>query len=319
MTSQRPSSRSSRPSRRTRDVTWDEVTGTLSTDEASPIPTGPRELLALVALVGEHGRPWIAVSSETVIGRGEDCGLRLDDVAISRRHARIFRSGDRWLVEDLQSQNGTFVDAERLREPRALHDGARLQLGRGTVFRVSLQDALEHDASRRLHESSLTDPLTGLYNRRHLDRRLAEELAFARRHHTAVTLMLLDVDHFKRINDQYGHLAGDAVLRVLAKVIQATVRTEDLVARYGGEEIAVVARGIDRVAAHLFAERLRKRIAMTEMPWNGETLRVTASIGVAVVEGTREVPSVQGVVGAADEALYAAKEGGRNRSVVSHS
>lgn len=314
MSSQPPSSR---PSRRMRDLTWDEVTGTIPTEEASPIPTGPREHLALVALVGEHGRPWIAVGAETIVGRGEDCGLRLDDAAISRRHARIFRSGNDWLVEDLHSQNGTFVDAERLHAPRVLHDGARLQVGRGTVFRVSLQDALEHDASRRLHESSLTDPLTGLYNRRHLDRRLAEELAFVRRHRTALTLMLLDVDHFKRVNDQYGHLAGDAVLRVLAKLIQTTVRTEDLVARYGGEEIAIVARGIDRVAAYMFAERLRKRIAMIEMPWGGEALRVTASIGVAVVEGTREVPGVQDFVGLADEALYSAKENGRNRSVVS--
>jgi diguanylate cyclase (GGDEF)-like protein len=184
------------------------------------------------------------------------------------------------------------------------------------VFRVSLQDALEHDASRRLHESALTDPLTGLYNRRHLDRRLAEELAFARRHRTALTLMLLDVDHFKRINDRYGHLAGDAVLRVLAKLIQTVVRTEDLVARYGGEEIAVIARGIDRVGAHLFAERLRKRIASTEMPWAGEVLRVTASIGVAVVDGAVDVPALTDVVGAADDALYAAKDSGRNRSIV---
>jgi diguanylate cyclase (GGDEF)-like protein len=310
------SGRSSRPSRRERDLTWDEITGTLPTEEVAPLATGPREHLALVALVGEHGRPWIAVTSATVIGRGDDCELRLDDAAISRRHARIFRDGATWFVEDLQSQNGTFVDAERLRAPRALVDGARLQIGRGTVFRVSLQDALEHDASRRMHESALTDPLTGLYNRRHLDRRLAEELAFARRHRTVLTLMLLDVDHFKRINDRYGHLAGDAVLRVLAKLIQTVVRTEDLVARYGGEEIAVIARGIDRVGAHLFAERLRKRIATTEMPWAGEVLRVTASIGVAVVDGAIEVPALTDFVGAADDALYAAKDAGRNRSVV---
>lgn len=315
MTSQ-PPSRSSRPSRRTRDISWDEVTGTLTRDDSAPIPTGPREHLALVALVGEHGRPWIPVDADTVIGRGEGCEVRLDDAAVSRRHARLFRVGSEWFVEDLRSQNGTFVDSELLQAPRLLRDGARLQVGRGTVFRVSLQDALEHDASRRMHESSLTDPLTGLYNRRHLDRRLAEELAYARRHRGAVSLLLLDVDHFKRVNDQYGHLAGDAVLRVLAKLVRTTVRTEDLVARYGGEEIAIVARGIDRVGAHLFAERLRKRIAATEMPWGAEVLRVTASIGVAVVDAGREPPGVQELVGAADEALYEAKSGGRNRSVV---
>ncbi|MBX3246402.1 MAG: GGDEF domain-containing protein [Myxococcales bacterium] len=291
----------------------EEVTGKIAIESLRPVAIGARDRLALVALVGEHGRPWIPIDVDSVIGRDPDVELRLDDAALSRRHARIFRLAGVWRVEDLGSINGTFVDGQRITGSRILEDGARLQIGRGCIFRVSLQDSLEHEASRRLYESTVTDPLTGLHNRRHLDARLEEEVAFARRHGTPLSVLLLDVDHFKRVNDDHGHQAGDAVLRVLGALLTKLLRTEDLVARYGGEEIAIAARGTDAVNALILADRIRRRVEAMSMPWEGATLRVTVSVGVATWSGEMDVAAL---LGAADGALYRAKDEGRNRCCV---
>ncbi|MCB9635543.1 MAG: GGDEF domain-containing protein [Sandaracinus sp.] len=290
-----------------------DVTETFSDEPVEPVAVGKRDQLALVALVGEHSRPWIPIEGDVVFGRATEADVRLDDTSLSRKHARFFRRDGRWWLEDLGSANGTYLDGVRLIAPEALHDGARVQLGRGCVFRVALQDDLERAASRRLHDSALTDPLTGLYNRRHLDARLEEELAYSRRHGTPLTVILLDVDFFKRVNDTHGHAAGDEVLRVLGSLIRTTVRTEDVVARYGGEEIAVLARGIDAPQGLLFADRLRKRIAGTNLPWGNHELRVTASFGLATVSSTRPYENVAALFQAADAALYRAKAEGRNR------
>lgn len=291
----------------------EEATGKIGIESLRPVAVGARDRLALVALVGEHGRPWIPIDADSVIGRDPDVDVRLDDAALSRRHARIFWLAGAWRVEDLGSINGTFVDGQRLTGSRELEDGARLQIGRGCVFRISLQDSLEREASRRLYESTVKDPLTGLHNRRHLDARLEEEVAFARRHGTALSVLLLDVDHFKRVNDTHGHQAGDAVLQVLSALLTKLLRTEDLVARYGGEEIAIAARGTDAVNALILADRIRRRVEAATMPWGGQTLRITVSIGVATWNADLDVAAL---LGAADAALYRAKAEGRNRCCV---
>jgi diguanylate cyclase (GGDEF)-like protein len=168
-------------------------------------------------------------------------------------------------------------------------------------------------------ESALRDPLTRLYNKRYFDDRLDAELRFARRHGTSLALLLIDVDHFKRVNDQRGHLAGDAVLSEIAKTLSAAVRNEDVVARYGGEELVVLSRAIGDDGAHNLAERLRKTVEALRTKVEEEPpVRVTISIGVAVYP-TIEVGSATQLTAAADRALYAAKDGGRNRVSVATS
>jgi diguanylate cyclase (GGDEF)-like protein len=159
------------------------------------------------------------------------------------------------------------------------------------------------------------DPLTGLHNRRHLDARLKAEFAFATRHQTPLSVLLIDIDHFKKINDTYGHAGGDAALRVLAEWMQKTVRAEDIVARYGGEEFAVVARGIEAPGAMLLADRVRMTAERLQVPHEGQIIAFTISVGVATMTRERVLPGVPALLKAADDALYRAKAEGRNRCI----
>jgi two-component system cell cycle response regulator len=248
---------------------------------------------------------------EALIGRSPEAQVCLRDGTLSRHHARIRSVDGRFVIEDLGSTNGTYVDGQRVQAPVPLQDGARITLGGRTVLRFALHDAVEQEAARSTHELTVRDPLTHAYNRRHLEERLISEVAFSHRHNTPLSLLLVDIDGFKQINDTYGHIAGDDALRALTTALQAMVRKEDLVGRFGGEEFAIVARGIDRRGAITFAERIRDHVERMRIATHGEVLRITVSIGVAFAEGTDV--TAERLFDDADSALYAAKRGGRNR------
>jgi diguanylate cyclase (GGDEF)-like protein len=166
----------------------------------------------------------------------------------------------------------------------------------------------------------LTDSLTGVYNRRYIDRRLLEEIARARRQNYAISFMYIDIDHFKRVNDTVGHQGGDEVLREVAGRIKAELRVSDALARFGGEEFVVLLIDADLGSASMVAQRIRASVA--ERPFllsEGQSLAVSVSIGVATLDDFERDHAIEGVaqqlVAQADQALYQAKEGGRNRVV----
>jgi diguanylate cyclase (GGDEF)-like protein len=166
-----------------------------------------------------------------------------------------------------------------------------------------------------LHEQAIRDPLTGLFNRRFLNEALARKLSEAQRHQRALALLLLDIDHFKRINDTYGHDAGDAVLRAVGRLLSSGLRAEDTACRFGGEEMLLVLSEITREDALASAERLRKTICTLDIESGGAVLPlITVSIGVSLFpyHGT----TADTLITAADHALYEAKTGGRNRVCV---
>ena len=167
-------------------------------------------------------------------------------------------------------------------------------------------------ASKRLSELSVRDELTGIFNRRYLFEILAREMERVRRHPAPVSVLLLDIDHFKRVNDEHGHHAGDEVLRRFAKVAQKEVRSVDVLARYGGEEFSVLCTQTPAAAAGalVVAERVRKAIEETAFDDVAKGLHVTVSIGVATY---RPGESATELYVRADEALYRAKRAGRNR------
>jgi two-component system, cell cycle response regulator len=278
------------------------------------LPSNSGELHAtLTVLTGPNpGAVFILDSLKKVIGRSQETDIHIPDAGLSRRHAQISRGADGFFLEDLGSTNGTFSNGIKLEGPQKLDDGARIQVGQNTVLRFALLDRMEQEAAKKMYELTVRDPLTRLFNRRYLDERLQGEFAYSLRHRTSLCALIIDVDHFKNVNDTFGHPAGDAALRMLAATLQRTVRAEDLLARFGGEEFVVITRGIDGESCVLFAERVRRKVESTAIEWNGAEITITVSIGVAFTDGHR-YSSPEALVAAADGALYRAKRNGRNR------
>jgi diguanylate cyclase (GGDEF)-like protein len=268
----------------------------------------------LTVLIGADVGAAFTLGSTTLIGRNPNAQIIVADDGISRDHARIWAHDGRYEVEDLGSTNGTFLDGQRVQGRMPLRDGARIHLGH-TLLRFALQDQIERESSRRIYEMSVRDGLTGVFNRRYFDERLTTEYAFAARHRTPLCVLLADIDHFKRINDQIGHQAGDEVLRAIANELKKGIRTEDVVARYGGEEFAMIARGIDPNGALLFAERVRSLVERAHVVWEGRRVSVTISVGVAHNQVVPAITRGEELTAAADAALYRAKSAGRNRVV----
>ena len=234
----------------------------------TPVPNGgslrtERQFILTVLAGPQMGLARAIEEAELVIGRGDGVSMLLNDQGLSRRHCRILKEGEQLYLEDLDSSNGTFLDGALVRGQRGLTEGSRIHLGRHTVLSLSRQDPLERHAARQLYESSMRDPLTELYNRRFFDQRLREEYAFATRHQRPLSVILLDLDHFKRVNDGYGHPAGDEALRTVARLIRKCLRQEDIACRFGGEEFGVIVRAEGHEGARAVAERMRKRIEET--------------------------------------------------------
>lgn len=296
-------------------IDWDSDTNvTHETEVPSPRAT-VRDRASLVVLAGPRVGTLIRLEQSSLdIGRSLRAELCLDDDGVSRHHARIRRDseGAVWL-DDLKSRNGTFVNGVRVTTPVKLADGDKVHVGRSSILKFTYHDALDDSFQERMVDSALRDPMTRLYNKRYFAERLDAELRFAQRHGSQLAVLMIDVDHFKLVNDRRGHLVGDTVLGAVALALARAVRNEDVVARYGGEEFVVLLRETPIDAAALLAERLRKKVEDAAVPAEGGgPVKVTISIGLAVFPSPG-VLTGSDLVGAADRALYVAKESGRNR------
>ena len=264
----------------------------------------------------QKGRP-IPISESTVtIGRGPQCDVSIEGRGISRIHLRLENSPEQGvIVTDAASTNGIFVNGHKV-ERHALRDRDVLQLGPETILRFMYAPACDMELRVQQYEHSIIDDLTGVHNRRYLTDSLVHEMAFASRHEQPLCAMLLDIDHFKSINDEFGHEAGDIVLKQLAERIADGLRREDVFARLGGDEFAIVTRGLrfDRVVES--AERLRTSIARQAFRWQERNLDCSISLGGSLL--VKGDPIDAGVLlTRADKNLYSAKTLGRNRIVIS--
>lgn len=269
-----------------------------------------------IAQGAEAGRVLsLATGSLVTLGRVPECSFAFDDPSLSREHARVLLVGTEWMLKDASSTNGTFVNDTRITAATTLRDGDRVQLGSGTMLRFALVDEAEETALKKVYEAASRDGLTGVFNRKSLEERIAGELEFARRHGTELSVIMCDVDFFKKVNDTHGHIAGDAVLKEVARRLQAALRAEDVLARYGGEEFVVLSRGIPVAVAVELAERLRMTLAAAPVPFGDLQIPITASMGVASLAQVGLDADKAKLVGAADARLYQAKQAGRNRVV----
>jgi len=279
------------------------------------LPNDPRADRATLTMLSgpEAGATFRVEDAHTTLGRSTRASIPIDEFSVSRMHARITREGDgRYVIEDLNSTNGTFLSGRRVNsEP--LRSGDRIQIGGECVFRFAIVDEIEDTMQRRLYETASRDALTGLLNRRTLFERLSAELSHAVESGSDLGLLMIDVDHFKRVNDRFGHVAGDQVLRAVALTGSQGLRAGDILARYGGEEFALVAPSVDKRAATTLAERVRKAIADVRVEVGGGAVGLTVSIGVALLSECPTWTDGRDLVTLADERLYAAKREGRNR------
>jgi diguanylate cyclase (GGDEF)-like protein len=250
-----------------------------------------------------------------LVGREQGADVQLYDDSVSGQHARITLYPEGVWIEVLGSRNGTFVNVHRVVGRRALLDGDHLQFGGVTLVRFWMTDELEERALTTLFALTLRDPLTRLYNRRYFDERLSSEFHFARRHHAELALLLIDVDHFKTINDDFGHPMGDSVLRMVAGSIERVMRPEDVVARFGGDEFAIIVRATSERNAEIFAARICHRIEELCVEPPTQSPRITVSAGVALMTAESAIEVAADLVTAADEARYRAKAAGRNQVI----
>lgn len=251
--------------------------------------------------------------SAVTLGREPGNTIVLDEAGVSRRHAVVERAGEGVVLRDLGSKNGTYVNKEPVAE-KSLQDGDIIFLG-ATTLKYLADDNVEHSYYEYLHEISVSDPLTRIPNRRYFDEFLGREMARTRRYKRNLSLLMIDVDHFKKINDEHGHLCGDAVLRDLAETVSSRLRRSEFLARYGGEEFALVLPETDIRGSEVVAEQIRELVEKHEFCCGDTTIKVTVSIGVA--QWDPEMFESNDLIGAADDCLYKAKGEGRNR-VVTH-
>ena len=262
----------------------------------------------------ETGRVVELVGRALRVGRAPSCEIRIDDNSVSRVHVLLSKEEGRWVLEDPGSSNGTFLAGERVQR-RMVEDGDVFQLGPRVMLRFNRESRAQAQMMRQLYESSVKDPLTGVSNRRHLDARLQEEMSFAARHGTDLAVLIIDVDHFKRVNDTHGHDAGDVVLKQLARSMRAQIRAEDFLARYGGEEFMILARGIGLKDALAFGGRLCSVVESLSIKTSEQRIGITVSIGVSTLGACGRSLEPRALIKAADENLYRAKQAGRNRVV----
>lgn len=245
------------------------------------------------------------------LGRDGQCSLAIPDGSVSRMHTVIEpRPDGTYHLNDLNSRNGTFVNGKKVSTIR-LNDGDYVQLGQ-CVFRFLAGGNVEASYHEEIHRLTLLDPLTGAHNRRSLAEYLDREIERAGRHSRPIAVLMIDVDHFRQVNDRFGHPGGDLVLRELAARLRELARHEDLICRYGGEEFAVALPETDLPGAVIAAERYRRAVAGKFFNVEGDSFAVTVSVGAAAIH-PGESRTASELLKQADAQMYEAKRSGRNR------
>src|SRR5580692_3743899 len=232
--------------------------------QAEPSGGVKRDRAYLVVLAGTSvGEMYKIEADKTIIGRGQRAQVRLLDDGISREHAQIVIEGSHILLEDLGSTNGTFCNGLKV-DRKELVDGDKILVGSTTILKFTYHDNLDEIFQKQMYESALRDGLTKAFNKKYFTDRLESEFTFAIRHVAPLTLVLFDIDHFKKVNDTHGHQAGDYVLSEIATRLTGALRAEDVFARYGGEEFGVICRGSDVTQGQIVAERMRKAVEVNK-------------------------------------------------------
>lgn len=288
------------------------VTAVYPEDEEDECFVNVKDACLIVIYGDDLGRKFNIVGTELSIGRSDSNDICVPQESVSREHAVVSSGPDGIMLSDNGSTNGTFVNEARIGTIQ-LRDGDFVKIGR-SIFKFLSGDNIESSYHEEIFRLSTTDGLTQIFNRRYFEENLERELTRARRYGRPLALVLFDIDHFKRTNDQFGHRAGDFVLRQVAKLVSKRARSVDVVARFGGEEFAVILPEIDAPGAEHFAEDLRNLVANRVFEFEKNSIPTQISVGIAILRD--EMENGDDLVREADRCLLAAKAQGRNRVVL---
>ncbi len=258
------------------------------------------------------GKRFVLDASPLRVGRGNENQVVLEGDSVSRKHCHFEQRNTVWFAVDDNSTNGTYVNDDQIVREQALSNGDRIKVG-PTIFKFLSGFDVEAQYHEEIYRMTIIDGLTQAHVKRYLLEALEKEIIRARRHTRELSFLMFDIDHFKKINDFHGHLAGDFVLKELARIVQSRIRRDEVFARYGGEEFAIVLPETSLEGARALADGLREKIETSRFVFQNELIKVTVSIGVAMLLDSDK--SSLDLIKRADERLYDAKRGGRNRVV----
>lgn len=266
----------------------------------------------LVVIYGlDLGRKYNLEKNTVIIGRSSKCDIQVDQESVSRNHAKLINNGEDVVLCDMGSTNGTYINDELVHE-RALSDGNLIKIGR-TIFKFLAGKNIENAYHEEIYRLTTIDGLTQIFNKRYFMETLERELSRSRRYGRDLSLVIFDIDHFKNVNDTFGHLAGDYILKQLAELVKLNIRREDFLARYGGEEFAVILPELEHLQAMHMAEKVVKLVGEYDFVFEGNHIPITVSIGVATLN--EDVSEAIEFIKIADTNLYEAKKTGRDRVV----
>jgi two-component system, cell cycle response regulator len=286
------------------------------------VDTANRDACLVVINGLDLGRKYEFDQASMLIGRSSKTDIQIDEDSISRNHAMLLNDGNNYVVRDLGSTNGTYVNDHQVAE-HYLRDGDQIRVGR-TIFKFLMGSNIESAYHEEIYRLTTQDSLTQIYNKRYFLENLEREMSRALRYQRRMAMIIFDIDFFKRVNDEYGHLTGDFVLKQLAGRVADHIRRNDIFARYGGEEFVVLLPEVEKEDAILLANKLRRIVEHDPFSFEQAVIPITVSMGVADIseyvtvmtdagiDTERSKPRPDELIKIADDRLLEAKRSGRN-------
>ena len=273
-----------------------------------------QDVLVLIYPAGPNlGRKYELKGKVITMGRDPTSDILVSSDSVSRRHARLSMEDGRRILTDLESTNGSYI-ADQPIISQVLRNGDQVKIG-DTIFKYLVGSDIEASYHEEIYRLTTVDGLTQTYNRRYLDEQLSRELARSHRYNRPLSLVIFDVDSFSRVNEDFGHLAGDALLAQLAGLVKRNIRREDVIARSSGEEFAFILPETDAKHSRNFAEKIRRLVEASTFTFEGTQLRCTVSLGIGAAQGPTAQVSNEEFMKVAQDNLAVAKRLGRNRVV----
>lgn len=267
------------------------------------------------------GQRYPLAESSIVIGRAPESQICIAEASVSRQHAKFVQSDQTVEIEDLRSSNGTFVNDQRVEAKAVLKDGDMIRLGT-IIFKFFAHDNVESIMADKIYQMATIDAGTKIFNKQYLLDTLEQEFKFSKLYQRNLSIIYYDLDFFKKVNDTYGHNAGDTILRESAAVVKAAVRKDDILGRFGGEEFVVILPNTDQKTAADLAERIRQTIALqgfhleVDGPQGRQTVLYKQTVSMGVTQLAADMPNTKALLESADKKLYNSKQTGRNKVTV---